>query len=347
MKTSTCTLALLSLSLVASAHAQSSVTLYGDVDLGIQYLTHAGSGGERTIGLQSGNEQPSRFGITGTEDLGEGYAAVFKLESGFNLGTGNYTIPGTPFDRYAYVGLSTKNFGTVTLGRQRSILFEQSLFYDPTYLAEYSSQSTNYIPVSSLNQNNSVKWSSPVYSGFSSILMYGFGQQVAGNATAGRFTSGALLYENNSFGAHVVFEQSRGSVTTSADLSSEVDRRVNAALRYSIGAATVYGGYTDISGDLHLSPAGYTYYGGLQYRLSPALALIGEAAHYHTNDNQGQPTWFIAGATYSISKRTSLYAYGGVLKNHGGTSFTLNTYDFNSPGGFDQTGVMIGLNQLF
>jgi predicted porin len=48
-----------------------------------------------------------------------------------------------------------------------------------------------------------------------------------------------------------------------------------------------------------------------------------------------------------LSKRTSIYAYGGILKNHGGTSFTLNTYDINSPGGFDQTGMMIGLNQLF
>jgi len=347
MKTFRRTLPFLSLAFAVSAYAQSSVTLYGDMDLGIQYLTHAGSGGGRTIGLQSGNEQPSRFGLTGSEDLGGGYAAVFRLESGFNLGTGGYTIPGTPFDRYAYVGLSSSNLGTLTLGRQRSILFEQSLFYDPTYLAEYSSESTNYIPVSSFNQNNSVKWTSPVYGGFSSVMMYGFGQQLAGNSTAGRFASGALVYENNSFGAHVVYEQSRGSVATGADLSSEVDRRVNGAIRYAIGDATVYGGYTHISGDLHLSPAGYTYYGGLQYRLSPALALVGEAAHYHTSDNEGQPTWFIAGATYSLSKRTSIYAYGGILKNHGGTSFTLNTYDFNSPGGFDQTGVMIGLNQLF
>jgi len=347
MNAITGTLAFLSLALAVSAHAQSSVTLYGDVDIGIQYLTHAGSNGGKAIGLQSGNEQPSRFGITGTEDLGGGYSAVFKLESGLNMGTGGYTVPGTPFDRYAYVGFSGKSMGTLTLGRQRSILFEQSILYDPTYLAEYSAGSTNFIPVSSFNQNNAVKWTSPIYGGFSSVLMYGFGQQLAGNATAGRFTSGALVYENNSFGTHVIYEQSRGSVATGADLSSEVDRRVNAAVRYSIGAATVYGGYTNVSGDLHLSPPGCTYYGGMQYQLSPALTLVGEAAHYHTNDNEGQPTWFIAGATYSLSKRTSLYTYGGILKNHGGKAFTLNTYDFNSPGGFDQTGVMVGLNQLF
>ncbi len=328
----------LSLALAFSVHAQSSVTLYGDLDLGVQYLTHAGPTGGTTIGMQSGNEQPSRFGITGTEDLRGGYAAIFRLESGFNVGTGNYTIPGTAIDRYAYVGLSAKNLGTLTLGRQRSLLFEQSLFFDPTYLAEYSSESTNYIPVSSFNQNSSVKWTSPVYGGFSTALMYGFGQQVAGNSSAGRFMSGVVSYEGESFAAHVVYEQSRGSVATTADLSSQVDRRINAALRYAIGDAALYGGYTHISGDLHLSPVGYTYYGGLRYHITPELDLVGEAAHYRTSNDEGQPTWFIAGARYSLSKRTSLYAYGGILKNHGGTSFTLNTYDFNSPGGFDQTG---------
>ena len=153
----------LSLALAFSAYANSSATLYGDLDIGVQYLTHGGPGGGKTIGMQSGNEQPSRFGITGTEDLGGGYAAVFRLESGFNVGTGSYTIPGTAIDRYAYIGVSGTNLGTLTLGRQRSILFEQSLFFDPTYLAEYSSESTNYIPVSSFNQSNSVKWTSPVY----------------------------------------------------------------------------------------------------------------------------------------------------------------------------------------
>lgn len=95
IKTFRRTLPFLSLAFAVSAHAQSSVTLCGDMDLGIQYLTHAGSGGGKTIGPQSGNEQPSRSGFTGSEDLGGGYAAVFRLESGFNPGTGGYTIPGT------------------------------------------------------------------------------------------------------------------------------------------------------------------------------------------------------------------------------------------------------------
>jgi len=329
------------------AHAQSSVTLYGDLDVGVQYLTHAGSNGGSALGLQSGNEQPSRYGFIGAEDLGNGYSAIFRLEGGINLTNGQYVVANTPFNRYAYVGIANQTFGTVTLGRQLSLLFEQSIAYDPTGLAQYSAMSTNFIPVSSFAQNNAIKWTTPTIAGVSGAVMYSFGQQIAGNSRAGRFVSGVLSYDRNSFGAHVIYEESHGPLTTGSDLSSEVDRRVNAALRYSIGAATLYAGYTNVSGGLHYSPPGYTYYGGARYMASPALALVGEVAHYRTTNDQGQPTWFIAGATYSLSKRTSIYAYGGILNNHGGSSFTLNTYDFSSPGGFNQTGVQIGLNQLF
>ncbi|MGA7776319.1 MAG: porin [Paraburkholderia sp.] len=65
--------------------------------------------------MQSGNERPGWFGITGTEELGGGYAAVFRLESGFNVGTSSYTIPGAAMDRYACVGVSGMNLGTFTL----------------------------------------------------------------------------------------------------------------------------------------------------------------------------------------------------------------------------------------
>lgn len=330
-----------------TAYAQSSVTLYGDIDIGLQYLTNASRNGKSMIGMQSGNEQPSRFGLTGQEDLGGGYRAIFKLESGFQSGTGNSTVPGTLFDRYAYVGIQQDNVGTITVGQQRSLLFEQSLFYDPTFLAQYSAASTNYIPVSTFNQNNSFKWVSPVFSGLTISGMYGFGQQLADNTSAGRFISAALSFERPHYGAHVVFEQSRGELSAGSDLSGKVDRRVSFAARYQFDALTGYAGYTNISGDLQLSPPGQSYYAGATYQVSPALLTIAEVAHYHTKNDSGQPTWFIVGADYFLSKQVSVYAYGGIYKNHGASSFKLNTYDFTSPGGLDQTGILIGMNYLF
>ncbi|RQS19122.1 MULTISPECIES: porin [unclassified Burkholderia] len=328
--------------------AQSSIAIYGDLDIGAQYLTNADANGKSVFGLQSGNASPTRFGLTGAEDLGGGYKAIFKLESGFNIANGQYVFSGVPFDRYAYVGLDSK-FGTLTFGRQRSLLFEQSVLYDPTYLAQFSTMSTNYIPLGSLNQNNAVKYISAPYAGVSGALMYGFGQQVAGNFRAGQFISGSLAYEVGGFGARVVYEQSKGTVTTapSLDQSGLVDRRVSLAARYKRALTTAYAWYTNVSGDLHYSPPGNVYGGGLSQQFFPDFSVVGEVNHYQTRDDSGHPTWFTIGALYNLSKRTTLYVFGSVLRNNGGRGFTVNTYDLVSPGNTNQTGVQVGINHLF
>ncbi|MFX7140466.1 porin, partial [Acinetobacter baumannii] len=69
------------------AYAQSSVTLYGVADVGIEYLSNvpSPSGGSNLVRMSSGNMSTSRWGLRGTEDLGGGLKALFELESGFTL----------------------------------------------------------------------------------------------------------------------------------------------------------------------------------------------------------------------------------------------------------------------
>jgi predicted porin len=76
---------------MAGAHAQSSVSLYGIIDLGVDYANNVvkgsngsivpSSGGNLTQ-MQSGVPLGSRWGLLGTEDLGGGNQAIFRLESG-------------------------------------------------------------------------------------------------------------------------------------------------------------------------------------------------------------------------------------------------------------------------
>jgi len=87
-----------SLSLIAAAvsqaaNAQSSVTLYGTLDTGIDYISNqkAATGGNAAWGLQSGNVSTNRWGLKGAEDLGGGLAAVFDLENGFNIDNGKFS----------------------------------------------------------------------------------------------------------------------------------------------------------------------------------------------------------------------------------------------------------------
>lgn len=96
-----------------ATHAQSSVTLFGLIDEGLNYTNNAG--GHSLHAMWSGDAQGPRWGLKGTEDLGDGLSTVFQLENGFSVNNGK---PGQEFGRQAFVGLSSATLGTLTLGRQ-------------------------------------------------------------------------------------------------------------------------------------------------------------------------------------------------------------------------------------
>ena len=99
-----------------AAFAQSNVQIYGLIDMG---YSHASGDVDKTSGINSGVNDGSRLGFTGTEALGNGLTAVFKLEyqlySDRNVGIGN----GGFNSRQAFVGL-TGDFGTVVAGRLKA-----------------------------------------------------------------------------------------------------------------------------------------------------------------------------------------------------------------------------------
>lgn len=103
----------------AAAHAQSSVTLYGVADLSVERV----KGDASVSRVSSGNLSGSRLGVRGTEELGNGAAAIFALETGvrFDTGTNN---GGTErlWDRQAWVGVKHTQAGELRLGRTDSLL---------------------------------------------------------------------------------------------------------------------------------------------------------------------------------------------------------------------------------
>ena len=111
-------IALAALAAVGAASAQSSVTLYGLIDAGYSWAEHTGKLPGFTIkttetGFTSGNLSGSRWGMKGQEDLGNGLAAVFNVEAGFNSVNGDFT---DGFNRRSVVGLKG-SFGQVVVGR--------------------------------------------------------------------------------------------------------------------------------------------------------------------------------------------------------------------------------------
>ena len=115
MKLKKTTAAVLALGAFAGvAHAQSSVTLYGVADAGLLYTNNVK--GDHVYQLSTANS--SRWGLRGSEDLGGGLSAIFTLENGYTIGTGGMSQGGLLFGRKAFVGLSSKTYGTWTAGRQ-------------------------------------------------------------------------------------------------------------------------------------------------------------------------------------------------------------------------------------
>jgi predicted porin len=148
------------------------ITLYGVIDIGLQFDTHsapftpyrpAASGNivrqndyQSATGLTPSNMGQSRVGLQGIEPLNEEWSAVFQVESFFNpqsgqiadslksltvnngrsLTTQSIGVDGSSAGQAfqtAYVGLKSERFGTLTFGRQQTLLAEGSIKYDPNY----------------------------------------------------------------------------------------------------------------------------------------------------------------------------------------------------------------------
>ena len=168
-----------------TAHAQSSVTLYGVIDEGFNAISN--SGGHRLYNMTSA--VVSGWGVTGAEDLGGGYKAIFKLESGFELNNGTLGQGGLMFGRTAYVGMSSP-YGTAMLGRQYDLVED--------YVAPFAALSVFGVytmghpgGVDDINHtnriNNVLRYETPDLRGFRFGAMYSLG------GVAGSFSQNSVI----------------------------------------------------------------------------------------------------------------------------------------------------------
>ncbi|AZP11364.1 porin [Undibacterium parvum] len=210
MKKSLIALAVLS-AVAGAAQAQSSVTVYGLVDMGLQrqeigatkaHGNTPATASSTTTALDSGNQSGSRLGFKGSEDLGGGLKANFKLEMGVFADTG--ASQGNTFGRQAYVGLSG-DFGAVNFGRQYTPMFIAVDSFDPfgTGLTSGAAgESTSSFGAAAFfepnvvgpRKNNSVTYSTNDLGGFTANLMYGLGEEKAGDNKSSRYMSMSAAY---------------------------------------------------------------------------------------------------------------------------------------------------------
>lgn len=217
------------------AQAETSVTLYGIIDGGVGFTQLKGTDGAFDVwsserpnsfkksrtGLISGVQSGSRWGLKGTEDLGNGLRAVFVLESGFDLGTGNSAQGGRLFGRQATLGLAGDSWGQLDFGRQTNIASK----YLPGVMDPFNAgfdQANAGASLSAQNTaryDNMIMYQTPNFSGFQFGVGYSFnvsGSQQGdwtfnGNKdkTDKRAITTGLRYVNGPIGAALSYDQFR------------------------------------------------------------------------------------------------------------------------------------------
>ncbi|KAF1050277.1 porin [Xylophilus sp.] len=326
-------------------HAQSSVTLYGVMDVTVRHASNAASGGGSLNTVGDGYFGGSRLGFKGSENLGGGLRALYMLEMGIDPSTGlllqstaaaNYgqaaSASSRAFGRESWVGLSSATWGALTFGRQYTLAHQAAARIQPM-----GNPNADAVIVLSnhhmARQDNMVKYAKE------------FGPfDVAGSVTLsegnGRGSGLSAGYRAAGFDA-VLYGQN-----LSAAAGGEVRRIRGGGAAYQIAPSwKAFLAYMTRSHEI--SPQrNKVATAGLHYYATPALTLTASYTHDRQNtfgtnaSGRRQVAWL--SADYYLSKRTDLYA--AVDHNKIGGGYVLPS--FMATRG-SQTGVTAGVRHRF
>ncbi len=364
-------LSMLLLAAGAAAHAQSSVTLYGRLDAGLEFmngLPNANYNGSSTrFRGESGDWGTSLWGMKGVEDLGGGNKALFQLEGSFNAMNGQGPGNNGLFNRYATVGLANDQFGTVLLGEE--LFISNGVWdFDPFGQSNWSSASLvrgrNW-PLSS----NNISYQSPKIAGFDVSGQYSLSNATSfnGNGTTpqGREDGLQLTYTTALFQLRGLYDEIRDRTNGTLDNPFTASREYFAGANVFLGQFKLQAVYqASRTSGMTDTPVGSPTttsqeWGGVTWQATPAAALIAAVYHVNANNGGGNANIYTLGGSYNLSKRTLLDFQVATARNSKTANFGLepnnegvggNTsagYNDNPLPGHSQTGVYAGIQHSF
>lgn len=341
----------------SASWAQSSVSLYGIVDVAARYTTNAGptaaTKGDAQKSIAPGGMSQSRLGLNVSEDLGGGVKALVNMEHRFNADTG--AVAAADFWRQSWVGLQG-GFGRTTLGRQYNVLFD---VFTSTYASfKYSPYIEAFKPEIGFSlgarNDNMIKYL--VESGpWRAALQVSAGE---GAATGGKSVGGYVRYGSGPMalgGAYLVLHDGAAKKATA----------MTAGGSYALGAWNLSAGWARNQFESSFNPLiiasllgnggtnGTFVLGNVHHRdmislggsfqATPQLNL---GVHYWyarqvgvSSAGDGKAVFAAAVADYALSKRTDLYAEIDSTRLKDGLTFS-NTAD-------SRVGVMVGIRHRF
>lgn len=328
------------------AFAQSNVTMYGVLDETARYSTNVDKSNHGQFQLVDGIVSGTRLGFKGSEDLGNGTKAIFNLEAGFSLSNGTSQQGSRLFGRNAFVGLSDKDLGTLTLGRQNTLAYDFDLVTDvysfgSTLLSSYQGALTG------LRFDNEVKYVN-ARGPFSIGLAYAFGDQT-GDTSKNSSYGVSTGYTMDALDLRAVYQHTGDTKdATPGTLAGQDQRLAAVGGSYKFSSVQVFGQYFDNKFDVSGQKNRISVLGA-SYNLTPQVNAKASFAH----DKQtgivaaGNRNTVSGVLSYAFSPRTDVYTevdHNNLSGKYANASYTYNTAaNTNSSG----TGVSLGLRHKF
>ena len=311
-------IALALLAIAGAASAQSTVTVYGKVDLGL--VVDSGAAAGKSVRLSSGVTGGSRLGFKGSEDLGGGYKAAFQLETGYcadsAAGAPNFCTGSNQFmGRQAHGDLSGA-FGTLSGGRQYSLGYLNLTTIDP-FGTGYAGQVNNIVDAAGVRLNNSVHYTTPAFAGLTASGEVAFGE-TTGNWKSGRVFGGSVNYASGPAYAGFSFYD-----LANANGAGAARRDYLLGGTYDFGVVKAHALVEKADGD----PTGAIKLDTLDLMAGVSVPLAGGSlmASYVHHDDRGalgrDANQLGAAYNYPLSKRTSLYVAFARIVNQNGAAF--------------------------
>lgn len=320
-----------------AASAQSSVTVFGLLDMGVS--RYQVSGGQSRTELSHSSHLASRLGFRGTEDLGGGWSAGFHLEAPLSPDDG--TAAGLNFARRSTLSLMGP-FGELRLGRDYTPSFWNDVSFDPfgpgsvgTNLILMSRLTTTAAPFApgvagnnpTVNRSsNSIGYFLPKnLGGFYGQAMYAFHEQTAPGLTRGRYVGLRAGYAAGPLDVALAYGKVDGG--TPATAAAPDVKTTNIGASYNLGVVKLMG---ELSREtLGVANGRTTSTGALIGLTVPVGSGEIRAAYSRVKaDLAGadpRASRLALGYIHNLSKRTALYAIVGSTRNSGGATMAVGS----------------------
>jgi len=358
-----------------AAFAQSSnVTIYGLIDMGASHRSdNVTKGVKSKNSIDSGITSGSRLGFRGTEDLGNGWSALFGLEMGFVADTGNHGQSSRVFGRNATVGLTNKEVGTFVVGRMYTPHYTFLSAIDPfkagtvgrynNLMATSGVELGNETLFDPVRVDNTLAYVSPSFGGFNITAAYSNSATWQENLeNAGDAKVFALLprYTNGPLDVGLSWHRikvSDGAYAPNGVATPVIEPKItNYVLggTYDFGAVKLHAFYdrNKLSSDTVAvdGKALKSYMVGVTvpFGKSAIQASYGQSRLKANSDaDTYKARQWALGYTYAFSKRTNFYAAWADISNDDDRAVKMVVGDGTNNGEGYQSGFQLGLKHTF